>query len=141
VLASGSCLIDPAIGAGGDYDTLMVILKTRSGSQCHINNSRKAIYGYDQRFEVFGSKGMLLNDNVRATTLRGYTEKETEIREPLLNFFLERYEAAYRLELDAFLDAIETGKPMPVTARDGRQALRLADAALESAQTGRMVKV
>jgi myo-inositol 2-dehydrogenase/D-chiro-inositol 1-dehydrogenase len=141
VLASGSCLVDPAIGAGGDYDTLMVILKTRSESQCHINNSRKAIYGYDQRFEVFGSKGMLLNDNVRATTLRGYTEKETEIREPLLNFFLERYEAAYRLELDAFLDAIETGKPMPVTARDGRQALRLADAALESAQTGRMVKV
>jgi myo-inositol 2-dehydrogenase/D-chiro-inositol 1-dehydrogenase len=141
VQASASCLIDPAIGAGGDYDTLMVILKTRSGSQCHINNSRKAVYGYDQRFEVFGSKGMLLNDNPRATTLRSYSATETEVREPLFNFFLERYEAAYRLELDAFIDALETGSPMPVTARDGRDALRLADAALESAQTGRVVKV
>jgi myo-inositol 2-dehydrogenase/D-chiro-inositol 1-dehydrogenase len=141
VLASASCLVDPAIGKAGDYDTLMVILRTKSGSQCHINNSRKAVYGYDQRFEVFGSKGMLLNDNLRATTLRAYGETATETRGPLLNFFLERYEAAYRLELDAFIDAVETGKPMPVTARDGRQALRLADAALESAETGRMVKV
>jgi myo-inositol 2-dehydrogenase/D-chiro-inositol 1-dehydrogenase len=141
VVASASCLVDPVIGESGDYDTLMVILKTRSGSQCHIINSRKAVYGYDQRFEVFGSKGMLLNDNLRATTLRSYTEAETEVREPLLNFFLERYEAAYRLELDAFVTAVEAGKPMPVTARDGRQALRLADAALESAETGRLVKV
>jgi myo-inositol 2-dehydrogenase/D-chiro-inositol 1-dehydrogenase len=141
VLASASCLVDPAIGAQGDYDTLMVVMKTRSGSQCHINNSRKAVYGYDQRFEVFGSKGMLLNDNVRATTLRTYSETQTETRGPLLNFFLERYEAAYRLELDAFIAAIETGSAMPVTARDGRQALRLADAALESAETGRLVKV
>src|SRR5438067_1592429 len=141
VLASASCLVDPAIGKTGDYDTLMVILKTKSGSQCHINNSRKAVYGYDQRFEIFGSKGMLLNDNLRATTLRRYTEAETETREPLLNFFLERYDAAYRLALDAFINAVENGKPMPVTARDGRQALRLADAALESAETGRLVKV
>jgi myo-inositol 2-dehydrogenase / D-chiro-inositol 1-dehydrogenase len=141
VLASASCLVDPAIGKSGDYDTLMVILRTKSGSQCHINNSRKAVYGYDQRFEVFGSNGMLLNDNLRATTLRAYTGSETETREPLLNFFLERYEAAYRLELDAFIDAVENGKSMPVTARDGRQALRLADAALESAQTGRLVKI
>jgi len=140
VLASASCLVDPAIGKAGDYDTLMVILKTKSGSQCHINNSRKAVYGYDQRLEVFGSKGMLLNDNLRSTTLRSYSETETEIREPLLNFFLERYEAAYRLELDAFIDAVGKGKPMPVTARDGRQALRLADAALESAETGRLIK-
>lgn len=141
VMASGSCLVDPTIGAAGDYDTVMVILKTKSGSQCHINNSRKAVYGYDQRFEVFGSKGMLLNDNLRATTLRSYGEDHTERREPLLNFFLERYEAAYRLELDAFINALESGDPMPITARDGRQALRLADAALESAQTGKLVKV
>ena len=83
---------------------------------------------------------MLLNDNLRATTLRAYTERETETQAPLLNFFLERYEAAYRLELDAFVDAVIEGKPMPVSARDGRQALRLADAALESAETGRLVE-
>jgi myo-inositol 2-dehydrogenase/D-chiro-inositol 1-dehydrogenase len=73
--------------------------------------------------------------------LRGYTEAQTEIRDPLLNFFLERYDAAYRIELDAFIEAVADGKPMPVTASDGRQALRLADAALESATTGRAVKV
>jgi myo-inositol 2-dehydrogenase/D-chiro-inositol 1-dehydrogenase len=141
VSAMAAVLVDPAIGKAGDFDTLMVILKTKSGRQCHINNSRKAVYGYDQRFEVFGSAGMLMNDNLRATTLRGYTENQTEIRDPLLNFFLERYDAAYRSELDAFIDAVADGKPMPVTARDGRQALRLADAALESATTGRAVKV
>lgn len=141
VLASATCLVDPAIGKAGDFDTLMVILKTASGRQCHINNSRKAVYGYDQRFEVFGSRGMLMNDNLRASTLRGFTETQTEVREPLLNFFLERYDAAYRLELDAFIDAVADNKKMPVTARDGRQALRLADAALESATTGKAVKV
>ncbi|CAN5268809.1 inositol 2-dehydrogenase [soil metagenome] len=141
VVASATCLVDPEIGKAGDYDTLMVILTTKSGKQCHINNSRKAVYGYDQRFEVFGSKGMLLNDNLRASTVRGYTESQTEIREPLLNFFLERYEAAYRNELDAFIAAVKDKTAMPVTARDGRQALRLADAALESAETGKRVKV
>jgi myo-inositol 2-dehydrogenase / D-chiro-inositol 1-dehydrogenase len=140
-MAVASSLVDPAIGKAGDFDTLMVVLKTASGKQCHINNSRQAVYGYDQRAEVFGSKGMLLNDNLRATTLRTFTANQTEMREPLLNFFLERYDAAYRAELDAFISALDGGKPMPVTARDGRQALRLADAALESAQTGKAVKI
>jgi myo-inositol 2-dehydrogenase/D-chiro-inositol 1-dehydrogenase len=84
---------------------------------------------------------MLLNENLRATTVRGYTEAQTEIREPLLNFFLERYELAYRNELDAFIAAVKNKTAMPVTARDGRQALRLADAALESAETGKRVKI
>ena len=141
VMAMASVLIDPAIGKNGDYDTLMVILQTASGKQCHINNSRKAAYGYDQRMEVFGSKGMVQNGHVRASTLRGFTATETEVQEPLLNFFLERYEAAYRNELNAFIDAVADGKPLPVNARDGRQALRIADAALESAQTGKRVKI
>jgi myo-inositol 2-dehydrogenase / D-chiro-inositol 1-dehydrogenase len=119
----------------------MMVLQTASGRQCHINNSRHCIYGYDQRMEVFGAEGMLLNDNLRPTTLRRYGTAETEAREPLLNFFLERYADAYRLELDAFVEAIEVGRPMPVTVADGRQALRLADAALESATTGRRVRV
>jgi myo-inositol 2-dehydrogenase/D-chiro-inositol 1-dehydrogenase len=84
---------------------------------------------------------MVLNDNLRPTTLRRYNESETEAREPLLNFFLERYADAYRIELDSFVDAAEAGGPMPVTIRDGRQALRLADAALESAGSGRTVRV
>jgi myo-inositol 2-dehydrogenase/D-chiro-inositol 1-dehydrogenase len=141
VSAMASCLVDPAIGKAGDHDTLMVIMRTASGRQCHINNCRQAVYGYDQRFEVFGSTGMLLNDNLRPSTIRRYNAGETEAREPLLNFFLERYADAYRLELDAFLQAVESKSAMPVTVRDGRQALRLADAALESAETGRSVLV
>ena len=141
VAAVASCLIDPAIGKAGDFDTLMVVLQTASGRQCHINNSRHCVYGYDQRMEVFGAAGMLLNDNLRPSTLRRYGTAETEAREPLLNFFLERYADAYRLELDAFVAAVAAGRPMPVTVADGRQALRLADAALELATTGRRVRV
>ena len=141
VSATASCLVDPAIGKAGDFDTLMVILQTASGRQCHINNCRQCAYGYDQRFEVFGSAGMLLNDNLRASTLRRYGAQETEAREPLLNFFLERYVDAYRIELESFVQAVETGVPMPVTVADGRQALRLADAALESAVSGQRVRV
>jgi myo-inositol 2-dehydrogenase / D-chiro-inositol 1-dehydrogenase len=90
---------------------------------------------------VFGSRGMLLNDNLRPSTVRRYRLNETEVREPLLSFFLERYAESYRIELDAFLDALAAEGPMPVTPRDGRQALRLADCALESVQTGRPVAV
>ena len=116
-------------------------MRTASGRQCHINNCRQAAYGYDQRIEVFGSRGMLLNDNLRPSTLRRYDAAETEAREPLLNFFLERYAEAYRLELDAFLAALAEGTPMPLTVEDGRRALRLADAALLSARTGCAVTV
>ena len=141
ISATASTLVDPAIGTAGDFDTLMVTMRTASGRQCHINNCRQAAYGYDQRIEVFGSGGMLLNDNLRPSTLRRYDAHATEIREPLLNFFLERYAEAYRLELDAFLAAIEGGTEMPLTIEDGRRALMLADAALESARSGRVVTV
>ena len=87
--------------------------------------------------EVFGSGGMLLNDNLRPTTVRRWTRTATDAREPLLNFFLQRYADAYKAELDAFLHAVGTGGPMPVTPHDGRQALRLADCALEAALSGR----
>jgi myo-inositol 2-dehydrogenase/D-chiro-inositol 1-dehydrogenase len=141
VLAAASVLVDPAIGGAGDFDTLMAVLRTASGRQCHINNCRHCSYGYDQRIEVFGAQGMLLNDNLRPSTVRRYGGTETEAREPLLHFFLERYAEAYRREMDAFLEAVEAGEKMPLTVEDGRLALRLADAALESAQTGRVVKV
>ncbi|WP_428394673.1 inositol 2-dehydrogenase [Lichenicoccus sp.] len=141
VSAIASCLVDQRIEAIGDSDSVMVNLRTASGRQCHINNSRQAVYGYDQRLEISGSKGMLLNDHVRATTVRRFTRERTEAHEPLLNFFIERYEQAYRRELDAFIEAIETQNAMPVTLADGVQALRLADAATESARTGRMVRI
>ena len=143
ITAAASRLVDPALGDVGDFDTVMVQMRTESGRQCHINCCREAVYGYDQRFEVFGSAGMLLNENMRPTTLRRWGKDETDARDRLLAFFLERYAEAYRAELDAFLQAVETetGAPMPVTVRDGRQALRLADCALESALSGQVVVV
>ena len=141
VFALASRLVDPGLTDVDDYDTLMVLMRTASGRQCHINGCREAVYGYDQRLEVFGSRGMALNDNMRANTLRRYRATETEVRERLLDFFPERYAESYRLELEAFVDALATDGPMPVTPRDGRQALRLADCALESVQTGRAVAV
>ena len=141
IQATSSCLVDNSIAALGDADTVMIIMRTASGKQCHINCCRETAYGYDQRFEIFGSLGMLLNDNVRADTVRRYSRGETERRGPLLYFFTERYEEAYRNELEYFTAAIFNETPMPVTVQDGVQALRLAEAALTSSQTGRVVTI
>lgn len=141
VMATGSRLIDPTLAELGDFDTVMVTLRTASGRQCHINCCRATVYGYDQRIEVFGSDGMVMNDNLRSSTLRRWTKTSTESRDPLLSFFLERYADAYRIEFDAFRECIEGDTPLPVTLRDGRLALHLANCALESATTGRLVAV
>ena len=108
--AVGSRLVDPSLEQYGDFDTAMVQLKTATGKQCHINNCREAVYGYDQRIEVFGSTGMVLQDNLRPTTIRRWSRTATDAREPLLNFFLERYQQAYKSELDAFVDALVDGR-------------------------------
>ena len=141
VVAMASCLVDPGIGALGDSDTAMILLRTRSGRQCHINCCRQAAYGHDQRLEIFGSAGMLLNDNLRANTVRRYDGDRTESRERLLEFFLERYEQAYRNELAEFVRCVDAGTKMPVTVRDGIQALRIADAAEASVRTGGPVRI
>lgn len=140
--AIGSRLIDSAMMEKyDDYDTAMVQMQTASGKQCHINNCRNAVYGYDQRIEVFGSKGMLQMDNLRPTTIRRWSQDVTDAREPLLNFFLERYQQAYKSELDAYIDALVNKKPLPTTVQDGLKALKLADAAVESVATGRTIKL
>ncbi len=142
VFATASRLVDPElVAAYDDYDTAALVLRTASGRQCLINCCREAAYGYDQRVEVLGSRGMLQNDNLRPSTIRHSDGRATDAREPLLAFFLERYADAYRNELEAFLAALEAGAPMPTTPRDGRAALRLADAAAESVRTGRVVAV
>ena len=141
VFASASCLVDPQVAQYDDFDTAMVVMRTASGKQCHINNCRQAAYGYDQRLEVLGSAGMLMNGNLRPTTLRRYSAQRTEVQDPLLNFFLERYADSYRNELDAFVEAVLDKQPVPVSGEDGRRALMLADAAVESAKTGKAVKV
>ena len=140
VFAVGSCLIDPEIGAAGDVDTAMVTLTTASGAICQISNSRRAAYGYDQRIEAHGAAGLLRAGNQTATTIevansRGFTT------DPALPFFLERYAAAYCAELDAFVDAVTHGIAPAPGGEDGLAALRLADAATRSAQTGEVVRL
>jgi myo-inositol 2-dehydrogenase/D-chiro-inositol 1-dehydrogenase len=141
VMAMASRLIDESLEKLTDFDTVMVQLRTASGKQCHINCCREAVYGYDQRMEVSGSKGMLLQENLRPSTIRRWTKETTDAREPLLNFFLERYVEAYKAELEAFVEALNSKSPLPTSVQDGLKALRLADAALESALTGKAVKV
>ncbi|WP_240672118.1 inositol 2-dehydrogenase [Tropicibacter alexandrii] len=140
VIAQASVLTDPEIGKLGDYDSVNVILRTASGKQCTITNSRRATYGYDQRIEVHGSAGSIsaMNHreaNIEIATGDGYTKP------PLLNFFMSRYTAAYAAEIAAFVEALRTGAPMPTTGLDGLRALELADAALQSAKTGQAVSL
>ena len=138
VIAAASCLVDSAIGAAGDVDTAVVTLRTASGRLCQISNSRRASYGYDQRIEVHGAKGMLRAGNVLPTTVE-LANAAGFRTDPVLPFFLERYAAAYRAELGAFIAAIAGGTPARPDGEDGLRALLLADAALESSRTGRTV--
>ena len=140
VYAIGSALVDPAIGEAGDVDTAAVLLKTKSGKICQISNSRRATYGYDQRIEVHGSKGMLSAGNMHETTVR-FAGGNGIVADKVQHFFLERYAAAYRHEVEAFIDAVVGGKKLSPSGIDGLQAQILADAATESSQTGKPVKI
>jgi len=106
VFAVGSCLVDPAIGKLGDVDTAAVTLTTASGAICQITNSRRAVYGYDQRIEVFGAGGMLRAGNRTDTTVE-VSDGTGVITDKPMFFFLERYADAYRIELEHFLDCLE----------------------------------
>jgi myo-inositol 2-dehydrogenase / D-chiro-inositol 1-dehydrogenase len=141
VQAMGANLVDPAIQDAGDIDAAMVVMRAASGAMVHVNNSRRCAYGYDQRIEAFGEKGMLQAGNRRPTTVEAWNATATEAKDPVLNFFIERYTEAYLAEIDHFVDCVEKGtKPLAGFA-EGREALRLADAALESLKSGRSVRL
>lgn len=135
VFAVGTALVDPEIGKAGDVDTAAVTLTTATGQICQISNSRRATYGYDQRVEVHGAKGMLRASNVLENTVELGTADGFGTA-PTLNFFLERYEVAYRAEMSAFVASIANGTPMNPTIEDGLRAQLIADAAAESLATG-----
>ncbi len=140
VYATGSVLTDPEIAKLGDFDTAMVVLRSHSGKQAHINNSRRASYGYDQRIEVHGALGMAQGHNPHPVMAEiangdGYTRK------PLHDFFMTRYTEAYAAEIAALVDAIVRGSELAPTGADGLAALALAEAAVISAGEGREVKM
>lgn len=138
VFAKGAVLVDKEIGARGDVDSAMIILTTASGKQCTINNSRRATYGYDQRIEVHGSKGMAQGHNphpvmCEVANADGYTLA------PLHDFFMTRYTEAYAAEIAAFIDSLVNGKTMAPSGEDGLIALALAEAANRSVAEGREI--
>ena len=138
IFAAADALVDPAIGEAGDVDTAVVTLRTRSGALCQISNSRRAVYGYDQRVEILGSKGALRADNVAESTVV-FAGADGIVSDKPLPFFLERYAEAYRRELDHFIDALTRGTPPSPGGGDGVKALAMADAALRSLKTGQAV--
>ena len=140
VSAMAAVLVDPAIGKAGDSDSVQVMLKTATGKMALISNSRRATYGYDQRIEVHGSKGVVSAENQRSVSIElangsGYT------RPPLHDFFMTRYTEAYAAEIAAFVDAVGAKKAAAPSGEDGLAALALAEAALLSVKEGRSVKL
>lgn len=140
VFAKGHNLIDPAIGKAGDIDTGILLLTFENNATAIIQNSRKAVYGYDQRLEIFGSKGMMRCENPLKTTNHFYDGSGGH-SDRHLDFFIDRYEKAYRLEMEAFINALRNKTPMPVTEEDGLQAMRIAEAANRSLLESRPVKL
>jgi myo-inositol 2-dehydrogenase/D-chiro-inositol 1-dehydrogenase len=140
VLAAASVLTDKKIGDLGDFDSVNVILRTASGKQAVITNSRRATYGYDQRIEVLGSRGMAQAENQGENRVV-LADKSGFHAAPLLNFFMTRYIAAYANEIAAFVAAVKNGTETPTTTHDGLMALALAEAALKSVAEGRAIKL
>jgi myo-inositol 2-dehydrogenase/D-chiro-inositol 1-dehydrogenase len=141
VYATGSIMVERQLGEFGDVDTAMIVMKAASGALVHINNSRRAIYGYDQRVEAFGALGMVQSDNLRASSFTRSDSKVTQAKEPLLHFFMERYRQAYVDELADFIEVVESNKQPSAGFEDGRCALILANAAWEALRSGRSVRI
>ena len=140
VYVSGGVTVDPAIGAAGDIDTALIVLRFRNGIVGTIDNCREAVYGYDQRVEAFGSKGSIQTDNNYANSAI-IAGAQSVGRDLPLNFFMERYTESFLAEMRAFVEAVLLNKPVPVTGEDARAALLMALAARRSYEANRPEKV
>jgi len=140
LMAVGSCLVDPAIGNAGDIDTAIVVLKYEKGAWGTIDNSRKAVYGYDQRIEVFGSEGCITVGNPKQTEVAVSNAEDIKTDKPLF-FFVERYREAYLAEMEEFIKCIQKDQEPPVGGWDGKIAVEMGYAAKESLSKGSFVKL
>lgn len=140
VYVQGGVTVDPAIGEAGDIDTHVTLMRFANGMIGTIDNCRQAVYGYDQRVEVLGTKGAINTENNYPNT-SVISGAESIHRDLPLNFFLERYMDSYAAEIAAFVDAVVNDKPALVNGHDGRMALLVGLAALKSYQEGRPVKM
>jgi myo-inositol 2-dehydrogenase/D-chiro-inositol 1-dehydrogenase len=140
IFATASCLVDPAIAAAGDVDTARVILRTKTNKLCVISNTRRSGYGYDQRIEAFGSRGMAMMGNERLDTVELWNEGGA-LASPIRPNFLSRYMPSYAREMDHFADVI-AGRARPAVGyAEGLAALAWAEACAESARTNAVVKL
>jgi myo-inositol 2-dehydrogenase/D-chiro-inositol 1-dehydrogenase len=140
VYAKAAVLVDPAIGKAGDVDTAVITLSFANGAIGVIDNSRKAVYGYDQRVEIFGSKGMICADNNYPENHLYFSDDGVHHSLPL-NFFMDRYLEAYANEMKTFCDAVINDKPLPVSGTDGLMSVAIALAAKKSVKENRPVKL
>jgi myo-inositol 2-dehydrogenase/D-chiro-inositol 1-dehydrogenase len=140
VYAAGAVLVDPEIGRAGDVDTALVTLKFANGALGVIDNSRKAVYGYDQRVEVFGSKGAVAAENDLPNTVKISNAAGVTGEKPLY-FFLERYKGAFIDEINSFADAVLNNKPVAVSGEDGLADLYAALACTRSLKEKRPVTI
>jgi myo-inositol 2-dehydrogenase/D-chiro-inositol 1-dehydrogenase len=140
VFARGSALVDPAIGRAGDVDTATVSLRFAGGALGVIDNSRRAVYGYDQRVEILGARGMVRADNPPAHSAAVWDENGAHAA-ALKHFFIARYARAYVAEMEAFCRAVANQEPFPVDGKDGRRAVMLAHAAQRSLVERRPVAI
>ena len=140
VYATGAVLIDPAIGEAGDVDTAVTTLKMANGAIAVIENSRQAVYGYDQRVEVFGSEGSAEAVNETANRVTVSTTAGVRSDTPLY-FFLERYQASFVAELESFFACMREDEPTPVGGADGLMSVLIGLAASQSLAENRPIKV
>ncbi|MBF4259489.1 inositol 2-dehydrogenase, partial [Vibrio anguillarum] len=138
IYAQGSNLVDPEIGQAGDIDTAFIVMKFPSGAMATITNSRRSGYGYDQRIELHGEKGLLRANNIHEDAVEVWGEQGCVAAKPE-HFFLQRYEKAYRAEWEHFVDVLSGRAEPECSGYDGEQALLLADKALESLHSGREI--
>lgn len=140
VYAIGGALVDPEIGQAGDVDTCVVTMRLKNGMFATIDNSRKAIYGYDQRIEAFGSGGMVTVSN-RTPDNHIHINAEGVHSSKPQHFFLDRYQESYVIEMQAFVDCVHQGRTPPVTGRDGLAPAIIGLAAKQSLAQGIPVRV
>ena len=141
VYAAGAALIDPTIGDFGDTDSAHVLMQMGNGAFCKIECSRRAVYGYDQRVEVFGEHGLVSSANLEQTGLEVWTKSGTGGKDLLKPDFFQRYVRCYSAELKAFVETIERGESMSPSFGAGKRALQLAGAARQSFESGMQIAV
>jgi len=139
--AIGNTLIDPGLAEFNDVDSVMITIKTQSGRLCHINGSRRCVYGYDQRIEAFGGEGMLQSTNPLPHNVVKSTAADTASQSVLNPFFIERYQSAYQAQFASFINALISGAAPSPSFEDGLEAQKMADAAQLSLQTGKTVSL